>query len=108
MYAHWKDGKMTLTFEPLGGELPEGVENPRRCWIGQPFGELPVPTYNGYKFLGWYEDLDADPLVEVTEETIAPEENLTVYAIWEPDQSVIITEDDIPITTEDNDNIIVE
>ena len=56
LYAHWKDGKMTLTFDADGGDLPDGVGETRRCWIGKPYsyerntppGEFPTPERTGY------------------------------------------------------------
>ena len=100
LYAHWKTGKMTLTFDPNNGTMPPGAPNMRRCWIGRPFGELPVPTRTGYFFIGWFDSRyrpagavsgshSPSPTTEpaegqVTAETIAPEEDITIYAEWIP------------------------
>ena len=56
LYAHWKNGRMTLTFNPDIGDLPDGVPNTRTYLIGQPFGELPIPECSGYQFSGWWTD----------------------------------------------------
>ena len=82
LYAHWKDGMMTLTFDPMYGDLPEGVEDTRRCRAGRPFGELPEPTRTGYIFIGWYDAEESGN--EVTAQTVAPEEDMTIYAAWLP------------------------
>lgn len=84
IYAHWQDGKMTLTFDPNDGMLPEEVEPTRRYWIGQTFGELPVPTRTGNTFLGWFDDLESQTPQEITSETIAPDHDMTIYASWLP------------------------
>lgn len=82
LYAHWKDGKMTLTFNPAEGDLPDDVPETRRCRIGQPFGELPVPTRRGYIFIGWYSEKISQE--EITANTIAPDHDMTIYAEWLP------------------------
>lgn len=48
----------------------------------QPLGELPVPTREGYTFVGWYDRLNGGE--QYTAETIAPAYgNYTLYARWE-------------------------
>jgi len=83
IHAHWSNARMTLTFNPNGGELPEGVEDHRICWIGQPLGELPTPTKTGYVFNLWW-SRDDDEMVGA--ETIAPEEDMELVAKWRPIQ----------------------
>lgn len=64
--------------------MPEGVEQTRTCEVDEPFGALPVPTCQGYIFIGWFSSEEALPEEEVTEDTIAPEEDMTIYASWLP------------------------
>lgn len=89
LYAHWKDGMMTLTFDPNDGDLSEDVPETRRCRCGQAFGELPMPTRDGYDFIGWFDDLESDDPQEITSSTIAPEQDMTIYADWMPIRYII-------------------
>ena len=48
--------------------------------FGQPVGELPTPTREGYNFLGWFTASEGG--VAVTPETVVTA-NMTIYARWE-------------------------
>ena len=66
-------------------EVTDGTTQTIEVTYGEPFGELPAPTRDGYEFLGW---LDADGN-EVTAETVFDgTEDLTLEAKWEklPDE----------------------
>ena len=84
LYAHWRNGTMTLTFNPTDGELPPGTEQTKTCEVDEPFGELPTPICAGYVSIGWFTSREARPEDEIDENTIAPEDDLTVYASWLP------------------------
>ena len=49
LYAMWKP-IYTVTFDPNGGTLSEPT---KQVTYGDPYGELPTPTREGYTFLGW-------------------------------------------------------
>lgn len=52
--AGFKD-KYTITFEPNGGVLPDGMSSTlENISHGQVITSLPVPTREGYNFIGWY------------------------------------------------------
>ena len=89
LYAHWKDGKMTLIFDLNDGYfVNDDTPETRRCWIGKPYsyagntpsGAFPIPMRNGHEFGGWYEDETWE--TEVTSDAIAPEEDTTIIAKW--------------------------
>jgi len=49
----------TITFDPMGGELPEGVSpvygiNYGENYLAATGIDIPVPTLEGYEFDGWY------------------------------------------------------
>jgi uncharacterized repeat protein (TIGR02543 family) len=69
IYARWNPSPYTLTFNANGGYV---YPNSKIIVNNENYGELPIPSYNGYMFEGWYTDssygdliLDSD-LVEVT------------------------------------------
>lgn len=55
--------KFNITFDPLGGEIPESSNNEwmvnedgtatKVIQVGEKYGEFPVPTKKGCKFYGW-------------------------------------------------------
>ena len=74
------DVKYSITYEVNGGILPTDVIT---SYLEGEELELPVPTKEGYNFLGWYKN-------EVLfEETVMPAENLTLVAKWEEQQVIV-------------------
>lgn len=93
LYAHWKDGKMTLTFNTNSGYFDDDdVPYSRRCWIGKAFsyegnvpsGEFPSPIREGYQFSGWYSDETFER--EVVSSDVAPEDDMEIIANWTPNK----------------------
>lgn len=76
--AQWVEqgAQVTITFDP-GDDGATVSEPSRTIAAGAAIGELPVPTREGYRFLGWY---DGDTLVTATTVAI---ENMTLVAKWE-------------------------
>ncbi len=78
-----------VTFNPSGGNISEGV---RYVLDGKKIGTLPIPIRSGYKFLGWFTDInDGD---EINDNTII-ESEITFYAHWEKNISVARIGDNI-------------
>lgn len=68
-----------VTFDPNGGTL-NGDTSKTVIYNGS-YGELPIPTYTGYTFMGWYTSAtDGTKIEESTPVTIT--ENQTLYAQW--------------------------
>ena len=65
-----------VTFDANGGECSEMS---REVAKGNPVGELPVPTLEGYEFAGWWTDLECGS--EITESTVVGFDD-TYYAHW--------------------------
>jgi uncharacterized repeat protein (TIGR02543 family) len=58
LFAKWSDPvKYEITYELNGGELPEGVSNPAEYTVESDI-TLPIPTREGYNFVGWYDKKD--------------------------------------------------
>lgn len=81
LFAHWAANTYTVTFVPMDGTLAD-EQKTKTVTYGQPYGELPKPTLQGYDFVGWYtakgEDgkkVDANTRVETAGEH-------TLYAKW--------------------------
>ena len=68
----------TVTFETNGGKALE--ESTRKIEIGEAYGELPVPTYNGYEFLGWFTGAEDGSKIENEDVCV---KDITLYAQWE-------------------------
>ncbi|MGN0462773.1 MAG: InlB B-repeat-containing protein, partial [Ruminococcus sp.] len=96
VYAKWNS--VNITFDKNGGDVDS---NPSIISSGEP---LPTvnPTYNGYKFLGWFtkDGADGDWGEQFTQEmSDAAIADITVYAKWE---LVTITFDNNNWETEGN------
>ena len=68
--------KCTVTFDVCGGSSV----NPILVRVGQPVGELPTPTREGYNFLGWFTAFEGGDAITSTTIITA---NMTIYARWE-------------------------
>ncbi len=82
LYAQWSaQAGFLLTFDPNGGRISPYARE-RTAFPGDPYGELPTPTYRGYTFLGWFtgEGEEVRP-----EDTFDAHADLTLYAHWEYD-----------------------
>lgn len=65
-------------FDSMGGI---NTINEKEVYIDSPYGDLPVPTKDGYSFLGWYTESERGELI--TSDTILKEtHNHTLYAHW--------------------------
>ena len=70
--------KITITFDANGGQMSTPS---KEVTVNGTYGELPVPTYTGYAFMGWYTSAtDGTKIEESTQVTIT--ENQTLYAQW--------------------------
>lgn len=87
LYAGWEQEEYTVTFNSNGGKgkMDEQI-----------FGKeevLPLNanefTKEGYKFVGWSTDKKGE-VEYLDKEEILPEEDLTLYAIWEKSVSAVI------------------
>ena len=76
LYAHWKQIKYTVTFNPNGGSVETGS---RVVGSGETLSTFPTPTRNGYTFEGWYTQASGGSKVE---ESMKVTGNVTVYAHW--------------------------
>ncbi len=67
----------TLIYDANGGSVTPTTKSLNN---GQTFGELPTPTREGYKFVGWYSQAEGGSKVSVNTVMIADK---TIYAHWE-------------------------
>ena len=76
LYAKWKIGTYTVTFDTDGGTSIE----PYTRQGFETLEALPTTTREGYEFNGWYDS----NLKKVTEETVITDD-ITFYAYWNKD-----------------------
>ena len=73
---------ITVTFDPNGGMLAE-ADKTKSLMTGEPYGTLPVPSYAGYDFTGWYTEQNGG--TEIKENTtVTVFGTQTLYAHWTP------------------------
>lgn len=78
LYAEWKKIQKTYTvnFDANGGSV---LQQTKTVMKGSPYGELPMPTYDGFVFLGWFTNK-----TKITSSTIFDlDRDITLYAQWE-------------------------
>ena len=69
-------GGFNVSFDTRGGSEIE----PQRLRYGESIAEPPVPTREGYVFLGWYADEGLTRKVDVANMTATA--SVTLYASW--------------------------
>ena len=70
----------TVTFDPNGGMLAE-ADKTKSLTTGEPYGTLPVPSYEGYDFVGWYTEQNGGMKIE-SDTTVTVAGTQTLYAHW--------------------------
>ena len=81
IYAQWQANTYTVTFDARGGVVNGKSSDTKTVTYDSVYGELPVPSKNGYTFEGWYVTEDGNE--KVTSETIYTlTENQRLYAHW--------------------------
>ena len=73
---------LTVTFDPNGGTLDE-ADKTKSLTTGETYGTLPVPSYEGYNFAGWYTEKTGGTKIEENT-TVTMFGTQTLYAHWTP------------------------
>ena len=83
-YAKWEAEQYIITFNTDGGAF---VEKPISSYIYGTTATLPVPTKNGYKFEGWYDNAEftGTALTEISDRAIGDK---VFYAKWRKESIV--------------------
>ena len=68
----------TITFNANGGQTSTSS---KKVTYGSTYGDLPVPTYSGYTFLGWYTSATGGTNV-INTTNVSITSNQTLYAQW--------------------------
>ena len=76
LHAHWEEVRYSISFDANGGpSMPMSVSLQGEF----PYGELPMLTWSGYAFLGWF--TSASGGMRITKDMIVDSER-TLYAHW--------------------------
>lgn len=94
LYARWKEGmpvgNPTLTFNSMGGsEVPAMEVEPETRVESK---DMPVPTKDGYTFLGWYTGMKDGQRIK----SVVVNKDITVYAYWQKNGDETETETETP------------
>ena len=78
LYAQWTPETYTVTFDANGGTVSTASKT---VTYDSTYGVLPVPTYTGFFFVGWFTEQTGG--TEVTSATVVKiTEDQTLYAHW--------------------------
>lgn len=99
------DKIVTLTFNPNGGQLNQTTKNVIK---GEPYGEMPTPTREGYTFMGWStSSTDTNIIYDNNEysgtlaaDSESPSKNIKDYTISGPFQENDIYQIDVDLKGE--------
>lgn len=99
MFNQYINGSSTVSLDANGGSLDvESVV----AFYGQPYGALPVPQWDYYKFVGWFTEQEGGK--QITEEAVCDTTDpQKLYAHWEQEISDWVKESEVP-----EDAMIVE
>lgn len=87
LYAIWNPNTYTITFDECGGTVDE---HSKQVTYNSAYGILPIPTREGHKFIGWYNEDDE----LITDESIMEYANDHIlYAKWEVKNNIRIKSD---------------
>ena len=80
LYAKWTPIQNTLSFIANGGTLT--INTTKTIVYDAPFGELPTPNFNGYRFLGWTRTLNGTDYINEND-IVSLVSAIEVYAKWQ-------------------------
>ena len=78
LYAHWELGDYVVSFDANGGTV--SAES-KLVTFTSLYGDLPIPTRDGYTFVGWYTDANSGDEITSTS-TVSIGHDHTLYAHW--------------------------
>lgn len=88
--AHWKvkaPATVTVTFDPNGGTVAD-ADKTKTVTVGNAYGQLPIPTRDGYTFEGWFNSADT----QITAATnVSASANHTLTAKWKKLEAKTVT-----------------
>ena len=88
LIAQYKPMEYTVTFEVNGnGATVDPLK--KDVTFGSVYGELPVPTRNGYTFVGWFTQQEGGTQITANN-TVAITENQTLFAQWDVIEYTIV------------------
>lgn len=77
--AQWTPNTYKVNFNANGGSVSSNTKN---VTYNSAYGDLPTPTRNGYKFIGWFTSQSGGTKITKST-TVTTTSNLTLYAQWE-------------------------
>ena len=78
LWAKWSSAQITVTFNPNGGGVSPLTKVVKKDGT---YDELPIPTKAGYKFDGWFTEIDGGTQVLPTTSVISNADH-TLFAHW--------------------------
>ena len=86
LYARWKPSSLSVTFDACGGNV---TSDSKKLTYEKPYGELPVPTREGFIFTGWFTQPEGGQ--QISESSIVRSQiSHTLYAHWEKVRMLLI------------------
>lgn len=78
LYAHWVAHTLTVNFD-----ANDGIVSPtsKTVVFDSTYGDLPIPTREGYTFNGWYTDIE-DGIIVTSDTEVTTDYSHSLYAQW--------------------------
>lgn len=111
IYAKWTANQYNLTFDVNGGDSLDSSENTKTVTYDEKYGDLPIPTREGYTFQGWFtDDTFTNEITETSDVKITSDTELIAKWLVIPGKvsTVVSDESEINTTIINSDDDIVE
>ena len=86
LYAQYTVQSYTITYDPNGGKGSTWITT---ITYGTPYGLVPVPNRDNYRFLGWYTAPNGGTQI-LARTVLQTDHDHTLYAHWAPDTIIVI------------------
>lgn len=110
IYAKWTANQYNLTFDVNGGDSLDSSENTKTVTYDEKYGDLPIPTREGYTFQGWFtDDTFTNEITETSDVKITSDTELIAKWLVIPGKVSIVVSDESEINTtiiNSDDNIV--
>ncbi len=88
LYAQWGVKRYLVTFDPNGGNLSDDLKT-KQVLTNSTYGNLPIPSREGYAFDGWYTEKEGGTSVQSSSQIVVEADHI-LYAHWKKKRYTVL------------------